>query len=166
MGKLLGWAFMVVMACSGVAYAGGGHERWESVEGLAPDARIEVLPQNQAGPDACRLVSVDDGALTCIAGNNARLVYPRGAVRDVWVIEQAPERHIGRWIAVGAGAGLVALASAKNGVAGGVVMGGIVILVAAVSLNTPRMAGYPYPGVRSPPQQRMRRRLVYRSGTP
>jgi hypothetical protein len=112
-------------------------------------------------------VSVDDGALTCIAGNNARLVYPRGAVRDVWVIEPAPERHIGRWIAVGAGAGLVALASAKNGVAGGVVMGGIVILVAAVALNPPRMAGYPYPGVRPPPQpQRMRRQLVYRGGTP
>jgi len=118
------------------------------------------LPQNQAGPDACWLTSVDDAALTCVVGNGTRLVYPRAAVRDVWVIEPTHGWDARTWIKAGFG-----LAGIGLGVACIVANPMCAVPFGAVALWWLERSTFPGP-VGPPRPQRMRRRLVYRSSTP
>jgi hypothetical protein len=108
-----------LFAVCGVAHGADGKKqsgklsRWSAVVALQQGALIEVLPEHQAGPDSCRISSVDDSSLTCLpegAVSDVRLVFSRSAVRDVWVIEPAKNLHIGRWIMVGIGVALVVAA--------------------------------------------------------
>jgi hypothetical protein len=157
--------FLACLLTGGLAAqrTGGGHDPWDAVKALDAGALVEVLPRNQAGPDECRVVSVDGAALTCFtergSSSGARLVFPRDGLRRVWVVEQAPERHVGRWIAIVVGAGLIAAAAAGSGVLGGVIVGAGVVIAAAVIWSD-----RPFPSPPRPP--RMRRRLIYKGVTP
>lgn len=94
------------------------------------NALIEVGREGQAGADECQVESADDSALTCIVERpegEVRLVFPRGTVEKVRVMERAKERHIGRWIAVGVGVGLVVAAGVSSGVLGFAVVGLMVL---------------------------------------
>jgi hypothetical protein len=78
--------------------------------------------------EECLVESADDSALTYVAERpegNARLVFPRDGVRDVWAIEAARNLHIGRRIVVGMGLALVAACGV--GVFGLAVGGAIVV---------------------------------------
>jgi hypothetical protein len=156
------------MASSSAAQS-AKHQRghWQAVEGLSLGALVEVLPQNQAGPDTCRVASVDDASLTCYAeGSNSgtRLVYPRNAVREVQVWERAPDRHIGRWIAAVVLTGLGVTLIVEGGAWGA-------LIVAAIALGALKAAETPNPWTimlppRMPPPKRMHWRLLYRVPDP
>jgi uncharacterized protein YcfJ len=171
MRSVLGVALLLLTVCGGVAYGARTQEsldRWDAVESLMPGAEINVLSGNQAGPDVCVVSSVDENALTCLAENPAadtRLVFPRGAVRDVWVFEQGRERHIGAWIGVGIGfvvGGALCVEGGPGaffvcGSLGAGFMGGLI-----TEQLRPGPFGYPGP-MRPPRPPRWRRRLVYRA---
>jgi len=147
---------------SGVAHGSTGkHERWVAVKALGAGALVVVLPQNQAGPDECRVLSVDDSALICVAEgsvNGVRLVFPRSALSRVWVVEPAPERHIGRWIAFGVSMALIATASV-----GGAIDGAIVGVAVALGW----IVWYEDSNPMGPPKlPQMRQRLIYRTAAP
>jgi hypothetical protein len=162
MRRVVGWMLMVIGLVCGVAHADGGKgsgktARWEAVETLSQGAVVEVGREGLAGVETCRVVSADDSALTCIVERlegDARLVFPRGSVKDVWVIERAKNLHIGRWIFVGMGAALVVAAGVGGGVFGLAFVGPIV-----VGIEISYFEDYVW---RQPPQPpRMRQRLVY-----
>lgn len=161
MGRDVGLGLVVLLMTCGVAYgaqgqAGGGRDRWDAVEGLPLGALIEVLPEGQAGPDLCRVSSVEDSALTCIpegSMNGVRLVFPQSALLDVWLIQPWRERHIARWIWIGIEVALFVDACVMAG-ALGAVGAGIFVLGAEVA-----HAENPMP--RRPP--RLHRRLIYRA---
>ena len=166
----LGLILVSLVSANGIAHAANGkHGSWNSVERLGAGVAVEVQSEGQAGVEDCRVARVDDTALTCEreknpdadwdVGSGARLVFPRSAVRDVWVWEVAPNRHIGQWILLGVlGVGVALL-----------VEGNIVyIAVYGVFLGTAeimQMGPFRTPP-RSPAPKRMRRRLVYRGATP
>jgi hypothetical protein len=164
MGRDAGLGLMVLLMACGVAHGAqgkqaGGRDRWDAVEGLPVDALIEVLPEGQAGPDLCRVTSIDDDALTCVperSMNGERLVFPRNSLRDVWLIEPERERHIGRWIRIGIEVVLFVDACITAGAAGALTAGIVVLAVEAA------IAENPMP--RRPP--RMHRRLIYRVSVP
>jgi uncharacterized protein YcfJ len=184
MGRLAGLVLVAAMAGSGVAWAAGGTknggakraakiEHWDVVQALKPGAEVNVLSGNQAGPDRCLVSAVDENTLTCLAEDAARdtrLVFPRGAVRDVWVLEEVPERHIGRWIGVTIGFVLGGLMCAEAGPGGFFLCGALGAVVVGGAMMTepwPMRYGYPglgYPGPIGPPRPpQMRRRLVYQA---
>jgi hypothetical protein len=114
MRRIASFTIVFLIGC-GVAHGarGGKHPStktaWDAVMALPVDAWVRVLPENYGGPDTCRIVSVGDDALTCVREgrtSEVRLVFPRGAVRDVWVMKPEHDRHIVRWIFVGIGAGV------------------------------------------------------------
>jgi hypothetical protein len=161
MGRDAGLGLMVLLVACGVAHGAQGkpageRDRWDAVEGLPVNALIEVLPEDQAGPDLCRVSAIDEGTLTCVperSMDGVRLVFPRSALRDVWVIELERERHIGRWIRIGIEVALFAEACVAGGVLGGMVIGIIVLSVEAGIAENPiprRSLGF-------------RRRLIYRA---
>ena len=141
-------------------------EHWERVESLQPGAEINVFAGNHSQPDLCLVASVDSSTLTCLAEDapsGTRLVFPRGAVRDVWVIDEAPERHIALWIGIAASAALEIWACVAGGAAGGVLMGAVIALVWAEALNMqPGSFWFPQPP-RPPKTPQLRRRLVYQA---
>jgi hypothetical protein len=164
MGKARDVACMILLVGCAVAHAARVNKesaRWDAVEGLPSGALVAVLPENQAGPDMCRVSSVDDNALTCVpirAVPSVRLVFPRAAVREVWAVELEHERHIGRWIRIGIEVGLVIAGSVGSGVVGGLFFAGAAILLETVIAENPM----------PPRPPRSRRRLVYYvpQGTP
>ena len=163
MSRVAGLGLMVLLAACGVAHgapgAGGGRDEWDAVKTLPVNNLIEVLPKNQAGPDLCRISSVDNDELTCVAErsvNGARLVFPRSALQDVWVIEPERDRHIGRWIRIGIEVALFVDACVVAGVIGAVIAGSVV-LAAEISI-----AENPIP--RRP--LHFHRRLIYRASAP
>lgn len=156
---------IVLAAGSAVAQSTGDEKpadkfaRWDSVEFLQAGQMVEVRSEHQAGPDVCRVSWVDDSALTCVTENRAwpvRLVFPRAALRDVWLVEPAPDRHIGRSIRIGIETGLFITACVGGGVVGGLVVGVLVISIEAAIAENPIPSRYP----RFP---RVHRRLVYRA---
>jgi hypothetical protein len=161
MGRDVGLGLVVLLMACGVAYGaqgqpGGGGDRWDAVEGLPGNALIEVLPKDQAGPDLCRVTSIDDDALTCVRDrsmNGERLVFPRSALADVWVIEPGRERHIARWIWTGIEVALFVDACVMASVLGAVAVG-ILVLGAETAI-----AENPMP----PRPPRMHHRLIYRA---
>jgi hypothetical protein len=162
MRRVVGWVLMVICAVCGVAHADGGKAsgktaRWEAVEDLLQGALVEVGREGWAGVDVCRVEKADDNELTCVAERpegDARLVFPRDSVKDVWVIERAKNLHIGRWIMVGMGVALVVAAGVGSGVFGLAFVGPIV-----VGIEISYFEDFVW---RQPPQPpRMRRRLVY-----
>ncbi len=171
MGKFAGWV-IIAMVCGGVAHASGGKRgdkltRWDAVQGLTPGTEINVLSGNQAGPDLCLVSSVDENTLTCLAeysASDVRLVFPRDLVRDVWVFELAPDRHIGLWIGLGIGFFLGGAMCAELGPGAFFFCGAIgTSIVASAATMGPGPLGLGYPGLRPPPPPpRMRHRLVYR----
>ena len=162
------------VAGSGVMRADVQHktakvERWEQVETLKPGQEINVLAGTRSAPDLCLVASVDDNALTCLAEDvpsETRLVYPRSAVRDVWVIEEAPNRHVGLWIGIALSVALEAAACVSGGEAGGLAMGAI-LAVAWAAVEDPRPGPIWFPRPPGPPRSmktpQWRRRLVYRA---
>jgi hypothetical protein len=161
MGRDAGLVFFVLLVACGVASGaqgqpGRGQDRWDAVEGLPVGALIEVLPQGQAGPDLCRVSSAEDSALTCVregSMNGVRLVFPQGALLDVWLIEPGRERHIARWIWTGIEVALFVDACVMASVLGAVAVG-ILVLVAETAI-----AENPMP----PRPLRMHHRLIYRA---
>ena len=159
---------MVLLVACGVAHGAqgqpvGGRDRWDGVQGLRVNTLIEVLPEGQAGPDLCRVSSIDDGVLMCVpeqsknrVGNGMRLVFPRSALRDVWVIEPERELHIGWWIRIGIEVALFVAACVGSGVLGGVVVGAIVFGVEEAIAENPIPPG----------PLRLHRRLIYRASVP
>jgi hypothetical protein len=128
-------------------------------------------------------VRVDDASLTCERdpdpnvdwgpGAKARVVFPRAAVRAVWVWEPVPERHIGLWIASVVGFALGGVVCSVGG-PGPIVACGALGALFAVAIIESAEAGPRYPGVWFPwpapmppiyparPRE-MRQKLVYRA---
>jgi hypothetical protein len=161
--KVASWVFAVLIAACGVVYGADGKKpsdkpaQWSSVEALPPDALIEVGREGQAGVDVCRIESTDDSTLTCVSERpegDARLVFPRGTVQNVWLLERAKDRHIRRWIAAGVGIALVVAICVEGGILGFVTVG---VLVLGVETS------YFEDSVRSraPQIPRVRWRLIY-----
>ena len=184
MGRFAGWLLVVVMAGGGVAQASGRHEKWRAVEDLAPGVPVAVAQEHGPTED-CRVVAVDDAALTCERdpdpnvdwgpGAKARVVFPRATVRAVWVWEPVPERHIGLWIAGAVGFALGGAVCSVAGPGAIVGCGALGALLAVAFVEAAVTAGpRPYPGVWMPfpptprppsyPRQReWRRKLWYRA---
>jgi hypothetical protein len=180
---LLGMA--MVMAASGVAHASGRHEKWNAVRSLAAGVPVEV-ELKQGRPEECTMVTADDVTLTCererdpnvnwSPGDGARVIFPRDAVRAVWVWEPVRERHIGLWIAGGLGFALGARICAVGGPGLIVTCGALGALVAMSVVVSSNVAGpVRYPGVwfpappppRYPVQQpEWHRKLRYRAPVP
>ena len=164
MRTMLGCALLMVLAIV-PAHAEGKHERWQSVEQLAPDAEILVQTQGRRGPELCHFVSADDATLTCqhdkdldtdwTPASDARLVFPRSSVEDVWLWQQGSDRHIGLWIGVALSVAFEAWACVSAGELGAVA--GLAILA---GIWTAALESTPF----SPPPRQpvMRRKLVYR----
>jgi hypothetical protein len=166
------WTLLVLLAVCGVAHGADAQEhasklsQWSSVGALPQSTLIEVLTEHHAGPDSCRISSVDDNSLTCSpegAESDARLVFPRSAVRDVWVIEPAHDRHI--WICVAIGFALGAVLCGGGGPGPLLICGAIGALIAvdiAPGADQPGMLRVGYPGsIRIPRRPRLHRRLLY-----
>ncbi|HEX9199812.1 MAG TPA: hypothetical protein VF865_09660 [Acidobacteriaceae bacterium] len=169
MRRFAGWVLAVLMAVSGVALAADKkHEDWAAVKKLDVDTDLLVQGQGQRWPDRCRLISADDNSLTCerVLDPDAdwrglptgRVVFPKSAVRHVWVWEQAPNRHIGLWIAVAVTAAAEIAALVAGGPGGGLIVG--LFLVAGWSAATTPSSPWFQPPY-SPPGPRMRKRLIY-----
>jgi hypothetical protein len=152
-----------------VAHAGGRHENWKAVERLAQDKPVLVQIQGQAGIDACRMVSADDTTLTCVrerdpdanwdAASGARLVFPRAAVRNLWLMEE--DDGLGHlWVDMAAGFGVGALLCSNLGPALFVCAGIGALIAPAIALGPP----LGYPGMPRPPKApAWKRRLIYRA---
>jgi hypothetical protein len=165
--RFAGWILVAVMAGVGVAHA-SRHEQWNAVERLGVDIPVEVRSVGQAGVEECRVVRVDDAALTCQRepdpnadwgpGDNARLVFPRETVQGVWVMVTGEPWSVGKWIAVGASVAIIVLDSVGGGAFGAFIAGTVVAMAWFVcEITIPS----------SPPRpKRMHRQLVYRSATP
>jgi hypothetical protein len=173
-----GSCLLLVLAFTGLAHGAGRHERWKAVEQLAQGKPIEVEVQGLAGVEGCRLVSVDDSALTCVrkqdpnanwdAASGARLVFPRASVRNVWLME--PEGHERRfWIGMGVGFAIGAVLCAGGGpgtafaCAGiGALIGALIGLDAALQgpSRMPRPVYYPQ---RRPRPPELHSRLIYQA---
>ena len=160
MNRVTGWTFVFLLAVCGVAQGkqpANKLSRWSAVEALPQDTLIEASREGWAGVDECRVESADDSALSCVAERpegDARLVFPRDTLRDVWVIEPARNLHIGRWVMVGVGVALVAAAGVGGGVFGLAFVGPIVLGIEISYFEN-------FEWNRPPPMPRMRRRLVY-----
>jgi hypothetical protein len=97
----VGWAFVVLMACGGVADAVSARVQttnsvlpgWEAVQHLKPGTQVVVeelsTPGDYRNQAPCRLVRVDDASLTCRPENrrNQRIVYPAGQVLTVYQVK-------------------------------------------------------------------------------
>jgi hypothetical protein len=163
MGRVAGLVFVVLTAGCGVAHGADGGKpsgkiaRWDAVEALPQNALIEVLREGWAGADACQVESADDIALTCVAERpqgNERLVFPRGSVKDVWVIEQVKNLHIVRWIMAGLEVAVITASGVGSGVFGLVFVGAVVVGA--------ELTYFENSAWRQPPEPpRMRRRPVY-----
>ena len=168
MGRFVAMVLAAVLAGGGVAQAkeakrAGGSGSWDAMATLKPGTQIDVLAADEAGPEACLVSAVDDGALTCLKedpANDTRLVFPRSAVREVRMWEVAPERHVGRWILAGVVLG-VGVALMVEGNIVGIAVYGVFLGTAEIM----QMGPFRTPP-RSPAPKRMRRRLVYRGATP
>lgn len=158
--RVASWVLVVLLAACGVAHGkkqSGKLSQWSAVEALLPDTLVEVLPEHQAGSDLCRVESAGDSALTCVAERpegDARLVFPRDRVRDMWVIEPAKNLHIGRWIMVGMGVALVVAAGVGSGVVGLAFAGAIVVGIEISYFEN-------FEWNRPPQRPHMRWRLIY-----
>jgi hypothetical protein len=174
MGRRVGWALVVVMAGGGVAQASGRHEQWKSVKRLGVGVAVEVRSEGQAGVEECRVVRVDDVALTCDrekdpdvdwdAGSGARLVFPRNAVEEVQVWTDASDRRV--LIAMGIGFGIGALVCSEGGPGPAFICAGIGALIGASFAISGPPAGpwwYPPGPPRPAPQREMVWKLVYRA---
>jgi len=180
MGRLTGWVLVlvlvlvVVLAGGGVAHASDRHAQWKRVKRLGMGVAIEVQAIGQAGVEECRLVWVDDAALTCDRdpdpnvdwgpGANARVVFPRSAVEAVWRWSDAEDRRV--LIAAGVGFAIGALVCSEGGPAMAFICAGIGAVIGAdASIGSPRAGpGWYPPGTPRPvPQREMVRKLVYRA---
>ena len=163
MKKHMSWMVLAMMVACGVAQAKKPvlADRWEAVEALTPGEEINVRSESQAGSDLCLVSAVDEQTLTCLAeraAGDVRLVFPRSAVRSVWVMELAPNRHIGLWIGLAVSAALEITACVAGGAAGGLVVG-MFVAAAWLAAETPSPWAIWYP---PPPRpQRWRRRIIY-----
>jgi hypothetical protein len=172
MGRFAGWVLVAVMTGGGAAQASGRHEQWKAVKRLGVGVAVEVRSAGQAGLEECRVVRVDDTALTCErekdpnadwdAGSGARLVFPRGAVEGVWVWQDGSDQRI--LAGLGFGFMIGALVCAEGGPAMAFICAGVGALIGAGIATGGAPAGprwYP-PGVPWPRRQpEMVRKLVY-----
>lgn len=169
------WIVVVLFATQGYspgAEARAKHGDWAAVERLSANDSITVRMKGNAVPDRCSVVASDDASLTCIAedGMMTRLVFPRAAVKSVWVAEIAKDHHAGVWIAMAAGAALGAAICSPAGPAAAFLCGGIgasvSILLVTDPANTrpipyPPYGGYPPPYSAPAPLPQLRMRLIY-----
>jgi hypothetical protein len=162
------------LALSGAAHAAARHENWKRVKGLAPGKAIKVELRRGA-PEQCRLVAVDDAALTCereadpdaswSRGDNARIVMPRDAVRAVWVWDDVSDRRV--LVRLGVGFVVGALVCSRLGPAVAFTCAGIGALIGLAAPAMAQPAPLPFPGAprpsNPPPQPEWRLKLVYRA---
>jgi len=170
MSRVAIWVLVVLFGVCGVAQgkqAASKLQRWSTIEALPQDTLIEVLTEHQAGPESCRISSVDDNSLTCLPEgmeSEARLIFPRSAVLDVWVVEQVHDGNI--WIIAVVGFALGAMACGSIGPAAVFICGGIGALMAvslALDTDQPGMFRVGYPGsIRVPRRPQLHLRLRYR----
>jgi len=116
--RVVGWgiAALAVGISATAAHASRRSENWKRVKGLAPGKQIVVESSGQK-PEECRVVAADDASVTCLRdpdpnvdwrpGDNARVVFPREAVRSIWIVEKAVNHHRDRWIAAAVGGALL-----------------------------------------------------------
>jgi hypothetical protein len=169
----VGWVLAVVLAGGGVAQAGGRHQQWKAVKRLGVGVAVEVRSAGQAGAEECRVVRVDDTALTCErerdpnadwdAGSGARLVFPRSTVEGVWVWQDASDRRV--LAGLGFGFAIGALVCAEGGPATAFICAGIGALMgAAIALGPPTGPRWYPPGVpRAVLRREMARKLIYQA---
>jgi hypothetical protein len=147
--RIASTGLLVLLASTSAAHAGGRHENWKAVERLAQDKPLLVQVRGQAGADACRIVSADDTTLTCVrerdpnvdwdAGSGARLVFPRTAVRNLWLMEE--DDGLGHlWIHMGIGFAIGALVCSGMGPGPAFICAGIGALIAGSAVGVPRDA--------------------------
>jgi hypothetical protein len=163
MGRIAGFTFVILVGC-GVAFGASGGKQlgkdtsWDAVETLPVDALVRVLPEHQGGPDVCRVASIDERALTCVRenGGDVRLVFPRDAVREVWVLGRARDRHVVKWVFVGIGVGLGTALIVANPLVGGAIVGSVLVGIES------SQSGH---GMQSPPPRppRLRWAVVYQA---
>jgi hypothetical protein len=167
MSRSAGIGLMVMLVCSGAAYASGRHENWKAVERLDQGIPVEVKLLREAGLEERSLVSADDTVLTCVQARDRnvdwgtesgpRLVFPRSAIQSVWFLSEGSDRHI--WIGAGIGFALGALICGPAGPGPLFACGGVGALIGALkALDAP----LPYPNF-PPRRPRLHRHLVYRS---
>jgi hypothetical protein len=164
MRRTVSFALVFLVGC-GIAHGArnGKHPStkaaWDAVMALPVDTLVRVLPENYGGPDTCRVVSVGDDALTCVREGRAaevRLVFPRAAVRDVWVMMPAHDRHTVKWVFVGIGVGLGVALIVADPVIGLAIVGSVLCAIESPSNRYPM----PMPPPRLP---RVRWQLVYQA---
>jgi hypothetical protein len=111
--KVASWTLLVLLAVCGVAHGADAQKhasklsQWSSVEALPQTTPIEVLTEHQAGPDSCRISSVDDNSLTCSpegAESDARLGICGWLSRRTTGISGSAWRSGLRWVRCCAGA--------------------------------------------------------------
>jgi hypothetical protein len=174
MGWRIGWVLVVVLASGGVARASGRHQQWKAVKRLGVGVAVEVRAAGQAGVEECRVVRVDDTALTCEreknpnadwdAGSGARLVFPRGSVQGVWMWQDDSDRRLLRGLGFGFAIG--ALVCAEGGPAAAFICAGIGALIGACAATSNAPTGpwwYP-PGTPRPARRgEMVRKVIYQA---
>ena len=174
MGRFAVGVLAVTLAGGGMAQASARHEQWKAVKRLGVGVAVEIQSDGQAGGEQCRVVRVDDTALTCEreknpdvdwnAGSGARLVFPRSAVKGVWIWEDASDRRLLRGLGFGFAIG--ALVGAAGGPAAAFICAGIGSLIGAAAATSAEPTG-PWwvppgtPRTRRPGE--MVRKLVYRA---
>ena len=157
------WAWMLafLVAVCGVAHAKPYLDRWDAVQALPAGAEINVLADDSAVPDLCHVSKVAADTLTCLAEDaraDVRLVYPRSAVREVWVFGPAHGWNTWTWIKAGLVAAVVGLAAFC------VVANPLCLLLfGAGAMAILSQSPFPTPPPRSP---RWRRHLLYRAFLP
>ncbi len=173
MGRQMAWVLAMALAGGGAAHASGRNEQWKAVKRLGVGVAVEVRSAGQAGAEECRVVRVDNAALTCEreknpnadwdAGTGARLVFPRGAVEGVWVWQDASDRRI--LTAMGIGFGIGALLCSGLGPGPAFACAGIGALIGAgfaASGPPPRPWWTPPSSLPARPRE-MVRKLVYQA---
>ena len=129
---------LLALAYTAVAHASGKHEPWRNVEKLKPGDYVVVRVAGQQRLEDCTLLSADDSVLTCQrerdpnanwdAASNARLIFPRAAVASVWLLQEAKDKHLGRWIAIGLSAAFLTAEIVSSGAVGALFAGAVLYL--------------------------------------
>jgi hypothetical protein len=165
---------MLLLAVGGAAHASAHHERWDALKKLAVGTPVLVQSGTQLRPELCELEKVEDGFLTCdrvrdpeanwTPASGARLMFPRGGVKNVWVWEEDHRPSVATWIGIVLSVGLEIGACVSSGGAGCAAMALLIGIGWVTAESDPAWYMPPRP-------PKMRRRLVYRApavaaGTP
>ena len=117
---------LLLVILSAVAHA-RTHTDWKHVAELAPGALVAVESFGKAGPETCRVLGVSDTTLTCAHDldpnrdwtpeEQARIVYPRTAVKEVWIWSDHSDRRVLVSMAIGFAIGALSCSGIGPGAA-------------------------------------------------